>query len=488
MGILFRSILTVIILVATNIDIFSTFQNSLFPLTARPLQIVLAYSGGLDSHVLLHLLSRYKELYPQHDYLAVHVHHGLSANADAWLTHCQLTAGGLGINFVAEKIILNVGSRESLEAKARSARYQAIAKHLTAESLLLLGQHLDDQLETFLLQLKRGAGVKGLSAMAANMPFALQAGCQIVRPLLTQPQQALVDYARQANLTWVEDESNNDASYDRNFLRHHVIPNLKQRWPGIASAVHRSAELCAEQQALADEIAQIDLVTCEHAFSGLKITALETLSKIRRNNVIRFWIASQQLPMLSRHHLDKLWLEVVNAADDANPQLSSQAGQFRRYQGVLYHQLKYAELKNVVIAIADTQTQRIALPDNIGFLYLREHLPEHLRESLQDSLPNTVNNMLQHTRSCRVKAPLAGERVTIRFRGEGKCHPVGRNGSRSMKKLYQEYQVAPWLRDRIPLIYYDDALVCAVGLWVCKGYETPLTTGRTVIFTVMSAQ
>lgn len=448
------------IIVATNVDLFSTFLHSLQPLTTKPLQIVLAYSGGLDSHVLLHLLARYQQLYPQHDYLAVHVHHGLSDNADSWLAHCDQTAETLGINFVAEKVVLNVGSRESLEAKARTLRYQAIAQHLNGESLLLLGQHLDDQLETFLLQLKRGAGVKGLSAMAAQMPFSLQAHCQIVRPLLTLPQQALVDYATETQLTWVEDESNNDSTYDRNFLRHQVIPSLKLRWPSIAHAVHRSAELCAEQQALADEIAQMDLLTCQHTLAGLKIIELDKLSKIRRNNVIRFWLASQQLPMPSRHHLDKLWFEVVNAADDANPQLSWQAGEFRRYQGVLYNQQKYAELKDVVIGLEHTQAQRIVLPDNIGFLQLQ-----------CASGTDTNNTVDDNDRGCCVKAPLAHEKVTIRFRGEGKCHPVGRNGSRSIKKLYQEYHVAPWLRDRIPLVYYGDELVCALGLWVCKGYE-----------------
>ncbi|QUM91330.1 tRNA lysidine(34) synthetase TilS [Moritella sp. 36] len=450
--------------VVTNVDLFSTFQHSLQSLTTKPMQIVLAYSGGLDSHVLLHLLARYQQLYSQHDYLAVHVHHGLSDNADAWLTHCQQTAAALGINFIAEKVVLNLGSRESLEAQARTARYQAIAKYLNDGSLLLLGQHLDDQLETFLLQLKRGAGVKGLSAMAAQMPFSLQANCQIVRPLLTHSQQMLVDYASQAQLYWVEDESNNDQSYDRNFLRHQIIPSLKQRWPGIAHAVHRSAELCAEQQALADEIAQMDLVTCEHSLAGLKIVELDKLSKIRRNNVIRFWLDTQRLPMPSRHHLDKLWLEVVNASDDANPQLSWQAGEFRRYQGVLYNQQKYAELKDVVIGLRHTKPQRIVLPDNIGFLYLQD--------SIQDKRGvDTGNTIDEGASTICLKAPLEHEKVTIRFRGEGKCHPVGRIGSRSIKKLYQEYQVAPWLRDRIPLIYYGEELVCAVGLWVCKGYE-----------------
>lgn len=473
-----------IITVATNIDLFSVFQHALQPLTTKPMldqlaavqselsqiapmQIVLAYSGGLDSHVLLHLMARYQKLYPQHNYLAVHVHHGLSDNADAWLDHCQLTAQALGIHFIAEKVNINLNNRESLEAKARTARYQAIAKHLVDDSLLLLGQHLDDQLETFLLQLKRGAGVKGLSAMAAKMPFPLQVHCQIVRPLLTQPQQALVEYAHETGLTWVEDESNNDASYDRNFLRHQIIPSLKQRWPNIASAVHRSAELCAEQQVLADEIAEMDLIRCQHGVCGLTIKALAKLSKIRRNNVIRFWLKQQQLPMPSRHHLDKLWLEVVNAAEDANPQLSWQAGEFRRYQGGLYHQHKYAALKDVVIELADTQNQRIALPDNMGYLHLQNAWQVRQLGWTQDEQGIETAD----SSAMCVKAPLSSDKVTIRFRGEGKCHPVGRHGSRSIKKLYQEYQIAPWLRDRIPLVYYGDKLVCAVGVWICKGYE-----------------
>ncbi|WP_255554781.1 tRNA lysidine(34) synthetase TilS [Moritella sp. 24] len=457
---------------AVNIDLFSTFQHSLHSLTTKPLQIVLAYSGGLDSHVLLHLMARYQQLYPQHDYLAVHVHHGLSDNADDWLVHCEQTAKALNINFVAEKVVLNLGNRESLEAKARDARYQAIAKHLGDESLLLLGQHLDDQLETFLLQLKRGAGVKGLSAMAATMPFLLHNSCQIVRPLLTLPQQALVDYATDSQLTWVEDESNNDHSYDRNFLRHQIIPSLKQRWPGIANAVHRSAELCAEQQALADEIAQIDVVICEDSLAGLKIVELQQLSKIRRNNVIRFWLAKQRLPMPSRHHLDKVWDEVVNAVDDANPQLSWQAGEFRRYQGVLYNQQKYAELKDVVIMLEHTQNQVIPLPDNIGLLHLQGELKDTLQAQSPKNCGIDTSKVfdVNHIGIC-IKRPLDDEKVTIRFRGEGKCHPTGRSGSRSIKKLYQEYRVAPWLRDRIPLVYYNDKLVCAVGLWVCKGYE-----------------
>ena len=447
-------------MVVVIVALFSLFQGVLQPLCSRPQQIVLAYSGGLDSHVLLHLLARYKQQYPQHEYLAVHVHHGLSSNADTWLAHCQQTAQTLDINFVAERVTLTTGNRTSLEAIARSARYDAIAQHLRADSLLLLGQHLDDQFETFLLQLKRGAGIKGLSAMAQVMPFALHPGCQLCRPLLTQTQQSLVDYAQAASLHWVEDESNQDQRYDRNFLRHDIIPRLKQRWPQIASAVHRSAELCAEQQQLADEVAGHDLASAlshpDRGERGLRITKLTALSKIRRNNLLRFWLAQQKLPMPSRQHLALLWQEVVNAGADANPQLTWQGGVFRRFQDVLYNVPLFADLKHEAICLS-LQKQCVELPDGLGSLNI----------TWQDGYIHLASPLL----SVSVLAPCAGQRITIGFRGQGKCQPLGRKGSRSIKKLYQEYQVAPWLRDRIPLLYYDDELVCAIGLWVCQGYQ-----------------
>ena len=448
----------------------SHFTRALTPLTSVKKQLVLAYSGGLDSHVLLHLLAQFKQANPQHEYLAVHVHHGLSQNADTWLSHSQVTAEQLGITFVAEKVQLQVANRESLEANARVARYQAITKHLCADSVLLLGQHLDDQLETFLLQLKRGAGVKGLSAMAAVMPFSAVEGAQICRPLLNVSQLQLQQYAQSQRLTWVEDESNQDQGYDRNFLRHHIIPELKQRWPNIAKTVHRTAELCAEQQSLADEIAAEDLNKVWRLHDSLDIAALAQLSLARRNNVMRYWLAQQGEIMPSRQHLDKLWHEVANASIDANPQLHWQGGQFRRYQGRLYNVHKFAQLndhKQVVTGLTQQVNLTdvdIELPDNLGSLTFSHGQVTQQVNAVKSKQPLVIT----------LKPANAKQVVSIGFRGEGKCKPVGRIGSRSIKKLYQEYQVAPWLRDRVPLIYYDDVLVCALGLWVCEGYQDEL--------------
>lgn len=433
-------------------SLYTTFHHTLSALTQTKKQIVIGYSGGVDSHVLLHLLAKYKQQYPQHQYLAVHVHHGLSSNADGWVTHCETTAQDLDIALVVERVKFNVGKQDSLEAKAREARYEAINSHLTDGAVLLLAQHLDDQLETFLLQLKRGAGIKGLSAMGAEVPFALNPSCTVCRPLLIQPRSVLEQYARLHDFCWVEDESNKDTSYDRNFLRHDIIPLLKQRWPHIGQTVHRSAELCAEQQQLADEIAASDLADCLTGSGGLIIHLLVKLSKIRRNNLIRYWLAQGGHPMPSRVHLETLWQEVANAAEDANPQFNWQGGQFRRYQGILYNLIQFKPLKDVVLPVVidrgEVPEQNLHLPDGLGELQI---------------CSAAIGNCVQ--------VPMPDQRVSIRFRGEGKCKPAGRGGSRSLKKLYQEYHVPPWQRDRIPLVYYDDTLVCAVGLWVCEDYQ-----------------
>lgn len=208
-------------------------------LTSR--QILVAFSGGLDSTVLLHQLVQWRTENPGVALRAIHVHHGLSANADAWVTHCENVCQQWQVPLVVERVQL---AQEGLgiEAQARQARYQAFARTLLPGEVLVTAQHLDDQCETFLLALKRGSGPAGLSAMAEVSEFA---GTRLIRPLLARTRGELVQWARQYDLRWIEDESNQDDSYDRNFLRLRVVPLLQQRWPHFAEATARSAALCA---------------------------------------------------------------------------------------------------------------------------------------------------------------------------------------------------------------------------------------------------
>lgn len=232
--------------------LFPLFEKSLCPYTASPRQIVLAFSGGVDSRVMLELLAIYRDKYPQHHYLAVHIHHGLSSNADLWLCQCEAWATDARIPFKGVRVTL-AHKGESIEKAAREARYAAILGEVENNALILVAQHADDQAETFLLALKRGSGPAGL----ASMPACRKLGhAELFRPLLTATREQIENYANEAGLSWIEDESNRDSRFDRNFIRNEWLPSARERWPGINKAINRTAQLCAEQEALLDVLLQ----------------------------------------------------------------------------------------------------------------------------------------------------------------------------------------------------------------------------------------
>ncbi|HCC7937922.1 TPA: tRNA lysidine(34) synthetase TilS, partial [Klebsiella pneumoniae] len=209
-------------------------------------QLLVAFSGGLDSTVLLHQLVLLREQDPSLTLRAVHVHHGLSAHADDWVAHCRQICQQWQVPLVVHRVTLARGGL-GVEAHARAARYQAFQDTLNAGEVLVTAQHQDDQCETLLLALKRGSGPTGLSAMAPSSAFA---GSRLLRPLLNETRESLRQWALAHQLSWIEDESNQDDTYDRNFLRLRVIPVLRERWPHFSEAVARSASLCAEQEQL----------------------------------------------------------------------------------------------------------------------------------------------------------------------------------------------------------------------------------------------
>ncbi|MEF1245253.1 tRNA lysidine(34) synthetase TilS, partial [Vibrio campbellii] len=305
-------------------------------------KIVLAFSGGVDSRLLLELLSRYQQAYSidnqstdSHSFKchAVYVHHGLSSNADEWADKCLVWAEQAGITCSVERVSLDTNSGESIELLAREARYQVLAKHIQSGDLLLTGQHADDQVETFLLALKRGSGPKGLSSMAESMPFA---GGTLVRPLLAIKREQIEAVAKEQGLDWVEDESNQDTRYDRNFLRHRIVPELSERWPSIHQAVQRSASLCAQQEALLDELLRAVFERALQSDFSLSIEELATHSEMARARLVRMWLAKLNANMPTQVQLNLIWNEVALAQQDANPKLQLKQGEVRRFQNRLY--------------------------------------------------------------------------------------------------------------------------------------------------------
>ncbi len=288
--------------------------------------VLVAFSGGLDSTVLLAALAQQ----PPAHLRALHVHHGLHADATRWSAHCRRLAARLQVPLKIVRVkVTTVGV--SPEEAARECRYAAFARALDEGAILLTAHHEDDQLETVLLQLFRGAGVAGLAAMPQRTRFA--SGWH-VRPLLSRSRQELQDWAKCAGLTWVEDATNSDERWDSNYLRRQVLPLIRARWRGVGVAVGRSARHAAEAQRLLDGLAQLDVARAAVG-KDLSLKVLRTLQPDRRRNALRYWLARAGLRVPDTRRLEQLVGPVISARGDANPRVSWGEAQVQRHNDLL---------------------------------------------------------------------------------------------------------------------------------------------------------
>ncbi|MDD1975323.1 tRNA lysidine(34) synthetase TilS [Pseudomonas tussilaginis] len=386
-----------------------------------------ALSGGLDSTVLLHLLANLPNKPPLR---AIHIHHGLQAAADAWPIHCQRLCEELGIELLIVHVQVAVGA--SLEQGAREARYAAFADALRPGEVLLTGQHREDQAETLLFRLLRGAGVRGLAAMPGQR--VLGRGL-LVRPLLDVSRQALEAYAQAQQLTWVEDPSNGDIRYARNYLRHQVFPLLRQRWPQAAQALARTAEHLSEAQSLLDELAVQDLARASTAngFDWLSLASLELsvlceLSPARQRNALQYWLAQRTRLPDTRHWAG--WENLRDALGDGRPCWRLTDGELHRANGRIWW-LADDWLTIPGALVWDDPAQPLLLPGN-GSLQLSGMMPQ---------------------------GPLR-----IAYRQGGESLQVAGRGRRDLKRLLNEFQVPAFVRSRLPLLYRDQQLLAVANL------------------------
>jgi tRNA(Ile)-lysidine synthase len=405
----------------------------------------LAYSGGLDSHVLLHALAGLRaELGAGIG--AVHVNHGLQAAAGQWEVHCRQVCAKLEIDFVSLQVDAGAMSGESPEAAARVARYQALADWLPAGHGLLTAQHQDDQAETLLLQLLRGSGVSGLAAMPAST--VLGQGLHL-RPMLAVTRESLHDYALRYGLSWVEDPSNADTAYDRNFLRQRILPLLQERWPAVSASLSRSAVHCAEAAELLESLGVQDL----HEVAGtqpkaLSLTHMAALPVKRQRNVLRLWIREAAGMPPSTAVLARIQNDIPGSRPDAEPCVRWGQHEVRRYRDNLFL-LRQSPEPDRNRVVGWNMTEPLSLPDAGGVLSVSQQTGQGIRKTAIAD---------------------AGVQVAWRHGGE-RCHPAGRGHHHSLKKLYQEQGIPPWERARIPLIYIGDEIAAVAGLWVCEPFQ-----------------
>ncbi len=403
-----------------------------------------AYSGGVDSHVLLHALVTIRASLNCR-IGAVHVHHGLHEDADQWETHCREICKNLAVAFVSLQVDARHATGESPEAVARAARYSALQEWLPPGDWLLTAQHQDDQAETLLLQLLRGSGVRGLAAMPALADFG--AG-QLRRPLLDCSRQALLAYALENDLEWIDDPSNQDTGLDRNFLRHRIVPELRQRWPGLSGTLARSARHCAEAARALAQLAEQDLASVAgEAAGGLRVSGLQRLSLARRRNALRHWCMQQCGSTPSTAVVERMLTDVLASRADAGPCVRWGDHELRRYRDQVF--------------LLRQQ------PEDLPAGFLAWQLPRPLALPGGDGTLSVTREPGVGVRAAAVPANVL--RVGFRRGGE-RCRPAGRRHHHELKKLFQEHGVPPWERSRIPLIYIDNELAAVAGLWVCEPF------------------
>lgn len=438
---------------------------------------LLAYSGGLDSSVLLHCLSQFIKslaLEQQPQLRAVHVQHNLSLHSASWAEFCKQQCAALNIEFISHSIqldethelsevIKNTTAEQpahisNLEAKARDARYTVFEKNLPTNGLLFLAQHQDDQAETFLYRALRGSGSRGLAAMPKRR--ALGAG-HLLRPFLMLNRQQLEAYAKRQQLQWVEDESNQDVRFDRNFIRQQLMPIIQQRWPQAANTLSRSAALAGESEQLQQDLAELDLAKLDASRQwraiSIAITPLLALAPYRQANVLRYCCLQQQLPMPQHQHIHT----ILNALADIDQSANT-------LDDVVTNALKALSV----------QWSGGFFQQSFGRLYCSAELPNGINKvplqiELNQSETYSVETALGRLSLCLSNGEQQSLIISYRQGGERLLWADGQH--RTLKNKWQEWQVPPWWRGYYPLVLQGNTVVAIPGFYTHPDWRALIT-------------
>ena len=406
--------------------------------------MTVALSGGIDSVVLLYLLYQLQKK-QNFTLKASHVHHGLSKNADKWVKFCEKLCTKLSVPLDVHRIKLPQKKSLGIEGEARQLRYEKLLQ--TKTDLVVLAHHEDDQAETFLLQLIRGAGVKGLSSMAH-----FDDARRLWRPLLNASRIDIESYAKKHKLKWIEDESNQNIDFDRNFIRYKVLPILKNRFNHIIKVISRSSSHLAEAQYLLDDLAKIDLKSLLNSIDykhKLNVKALEKLSLSRAKNVLRYWLEMNGQMMPSKDLLDELLRQALTAKKDAELKIElSKDDEIRRYRDDIYIVPKKQKHEKNYEIIWSGESEII--------------LPNGQKLTFKKVKGRGINLKF-----------LRDQKLKIRNRQGGEFFkPDSKRPTKKIKQLLQESNLPPWERENLPLIFVGDDLAFVPNFDVDVKFQT----------------
>ena len=403
-----------------------------------PLRWLVAFSGGIDSTVLLHALGRCSEQFEQ-QVIAVHIDHGLQRDSVNWDVHCQQFAEDLGVQYLSREVVVADDAGGGPEAAARQARYAALHQLVQRGDCLLSAHHEDDQAETLLLNLMRGSGLAGMAGIGSVQNFSQG---RLLRPMLGIPTAAIEAYAARNTLLWIDDPSNSDTRFDRNFLRKEILPRLASRWPAVSARLKQSADLAGEGSELLNDLADLDLENIGSP-DRLTISGLKSLSTSRQRNVLRRAIRCSGLPPAPATRLYQAVHELIPARQDAQPFVTWPGAELRRYRDYLYVLAQMPAALNAAGGILLPTGEVLQLGAGMGTLSLNEG------------------------ETSGIDPQLAEQGLQVRYRQGGEeIRLAGHDCTHKLKKLLQQEGVLPWMRSRLPLLYVNDRLVAVADLWV----------------------
>lgn len=399
--------------------------------SSAPWRLCVGLSGGRDSVVLLHALHR---LQCRADFSftlsAIHVHHGLAANADAWAAFCGELCARCALPLSVVRVTVAPGSGEGLEAAARRARHAAFAD--CDADFLALAHHRDDQAETVLLNLLRGAGIAGTAAMLAER--TQHCGPLLVRPLLDLPRAQIEDYASANALSWIDDESNDDTHFRRNYLRHEVMPRLAAKFPGAPQSLARAASHFAEGAQLLAELAAIDRAALATPSGRIDLAGFNALSPPRARNLLRFaWLAAGFRAPDTRW-IDEALRQLASADSQAETCVATVDGELHVYRGELHIVAARVDPLNTVLRWSG-EAELAWAGGRILFAAVT-------------GTGSGIDRRLLQSGEVTLRPRLGGERL----------RPDARRPRRSLRKLCQDAAIPPWERARLPLLWVGDQL------------------------------
>ncbi|CAL4319038.1 tRNA(Ile)-lysidine synthase [Buchnera aphidicola (Thelaxes suberi)] len=416
--------------------------NNLIKYRLTHQSFLLMYSGGLDSSVLLHQLvfihNKYKNLLKS--LRVLHVNHKINQHADLWSQHCKIECKQYNIKLITKKIKKKIPIKSNTEAIARNERLKIIKKILKPKEIIITAHHLNDQCETFLLALKRGSGINGLSAIKE---YSSILNTIIIRPLLKIPRSLLHSFAIKKKIKWITDLSNHDLHYDRNYIRHIIIPKMEKRWPEFIQKCYITSKLCTTSVQVIEYFIKKIYKKYINTDYSLNINFIIKYNQEIHFLILRKWFFLHVKRMPSYNILSKLYYEVIQNKKKINPIMNFQNFQIKKYKNNIYFFKKEPDTKSIIIKW-NRPFKPIKLPLKIGYI---------CQNKINKNAINAINQ------------PNYNEKVTIRFHYTGKILQPGRSFATTIKKIWQSMHIPPWKRNNIPLLFYNNQFVGAIGLF-----------------------